>query len=52
MALQPYLSILVIHDRAAKLTSAPVKREKAGVGKQQQIIYYKSDSRNSIPMKV
>jgi hypothetical protein len=43
MALQPYLSILVIHDRAG---------EKAGVGKQQQIIYYKSDSRNSIPMKV
>jgi hypothetical protein len=30
MALQPYLSMLEIHDRAEELTSAPVKRERAG----------------------
>jgi hypothetical protein len=39
--------MLVIHDRAAKLTSAPVQREKAGVGKQQQIISQELPMRSS-----
>jgi hypothetical protein len=33
--------MLEIHDRAAELTSAPVKGEGAGVEKQQQIMSYK-----------
>jgi hypothetical protein len=33
MALQPYLSMLWIHDRSAELTSAPVKRGRVGAEK-------------------